>query len=343
MILLQCTSVVIKNSALERCLENGVEDFRAVAPNSQAYSDQYISQCSFMEHLDAVDFVKQLELRGIAVDPEGVEIVVVFCAEPQIPANCNWLQLHKYNDHVLGRHPEDNSRKLIAPNGFSLEGKSKFHHYTHEEIEEKTEFVRREEYVDVYRDKETGQELYVGRTTESLEDIYNEAIAVIRNNFRHPGGPIISDHHQDIRTAIAGLQRVVGQHPEFWQAYFFAGKGWQSLGENEKAYDNFAKAFALEKENTSICKEIAGTCLELGRAEEAVGYAETAVACLPEDAELICNLAICHLLAGNGDAAQKSIAQAVKLDDDEFSRSVAGLIRDVIDEKRSWPRTLAEI
>lgn len=345
MILLQCTSVVIKNTALERCLENGVEDFRAIAPNSKAYSDDFISQCSFMENFDAREFVKQLELRGIQVETEGVEIVVVHCSDPKIPANCDWLQLHQYKDHILGRHPSDDSQKLIAPHGFSLDGEADVQHYTREEIEEKLEFVRRDENIDVYRDKETGKELYVGRTTESLEDLYHQSAATIRENFRHPGEPPVAEEkHPEVRKAIDGLQRVVGQHPEFWQAHFFTGKGWQALGEHQKAYNNFFRAHNLEKENTAICKEIAGACLELGNAEEGVGYAEIAVTCDPEDAELICNLAICHLLAGNGEAAQKSIERAVKLDaEDDVSNNVARLIGDVISKKRPWPKSLADL
>ena len=272
MILLECTSVVINNIALERCLENGIEDFRAIAPNSKAYSDEFISQCSFMEHADAIDFVKQLQLRGVVVEPEGIEVVVVFCAEPKLPGNCDWLQLHQYNEHILGRHPQDNTETLIAPQGFSLDGESDVKHYTREEVEEKLEFVRRDGHVDVYRDKATGQELYVGRTTESLEEVYHQACEIIGEHLRNPGEPLVSDeHHPGIRKAIEGLQRVVGQHPEFWQAYFFVGKGWQSLGENERAYNNFAKTLSLVKQNTSVYKEIAGTCLELGKATEAVG------------------------------------------------------------------------
>jgi len=232
-VLLQGSCVVILNSAIERCLENGVEGFREFAPNGRAYSDNYLSQCSFMNIADAREFVQQLVIRGVASDGDSPEAVIVNAADRE--ASVSWLHLFEYKGHLIGRHCDDDGTTVIAHEGFDFEKAPELRHYSAEEIAEKLEFVRRDGKVEVYRDKETGEELYVGRTTESLEDLFERSSATIRKHFRNPGHPPADERvHDDIRGAVKDLQRVAGKHPDFWQAYLMLGKAWQSLDISER-------------------------------------------------------------------------------------------------------------
>ena len=343
-VLLQGSCVVILNSAIERCIDNGVAGFRDFAPNGRAYSDDFLSQCSFMNGEDAEEFQQQLVIRGVVVE-DAREMVLIEGANRDQPLACEWLQLFEYKGHLIGRHREDTTTTIIAHEGFDLEKEPEIRHYSAEEIAEKLEFVRREGNIEVYRHKETGEELFVGRTTESIEQVFEQSAATIRKHFRNPGHPPADATAQkEIREAVNELQRVIGKYPEFWQAYFFLGKAWQSLDNYEHAYKNFIRAHKLEEGDSTICKELAGVCLELGNNHEALTFGQRAVAICPDDATLLCNLAVNHLLVGNGEAAQKSIRSAMKLDpDDQVNQNVKRLIDSVTGGQRAWPKSFAEL
>ena len=62
-----------------------------------------------------------------------------------------------------------------------------------------------------------------------------------------------------------------------------------------------------------IVRELAGTCLELGKFDDGVELTERAVALHPDNHELLANLALAHLLTGRVKAGQivKEIAPIV--------------------------------
>jgi hypothetical protein len=78
--------------------------------------------------------------------------------------------------------------------------------------------------------------------------------------------------------------------------------------------------------------------------EQAVETAERAVAARPDDAGLLGNLALAHLLAGRVEAARKTIQAAVKIDSsDEINARIGKLIGDVIRGIRPAPRSMQDL
>ena len=65
-VLLEGTAVVIRNDALDRCLEGGAEQFQSIAPNAMSFCYGEISQSIFMSSRDAELFRDKLLLMGLS-------------------------------------------------------------------------------------------------------------------------------------------------------------------------------------------------------------------------------------------------------------------------------------
>ena len=140
------------------------------------------------------------------------------------------------------------------------------------------------------------------------------------------------------------LQKCVVERPNDWRLHWFLGKGRAFLGDTPAAYDSLRRAYDLASDEEPVSRELAGICLELGRGQEAVGYAERSAIAHPDNHEVIANLAITHLMAGNLPAAVKSIQAAMKLGpEDDANRAIAGLINDVVRGRRPAPAKLGDV
>ena len=79
-------------------------------------------------------------------------------------------------------------------------------------------------------------------------------------------------------------------------------------------------------------------CLALGKGEEAVKVAEHAVSLKPDDAGLEANLALALLVAGRVDDALATAQSALdRSPNDEITKTLLGVIKDVKDGKRDRP------
>lgn len=71
---------------------------------------------------------------------------------------------------------------------------------------------------------------------------------------------------------------------------------------------------------------------------------EQAAALNPENADLIGNLAVAYLLAGRVAEAKRSIAAAIKINqDDKINNHLCRIIGEVADGKRPQPKSLATL
>ncbi|TWT82127.1 Tetratricopeptide repeat protein [Planctomycetes bacterium CA13] len=348
-LLIQGTAIVIRNDALDRCLSGGASDFISIAPHQVCYGDERVSQASFMSPHDAQLYAESLELRGLQRNSEVFEFVpdfvVVNTHNQSTEPDCDWLVLFEYEGHVIATMRGNDSSTIIAPDWWKPGEESKLQHLSSEEVQERLEFVRREEKVDVYRDKETGKLLYHTRLHETDEEIFQKAYAVVWQYNRHPGTPAApTDKHDEIRQAIGQLQTLTAKHPDAWNAFLFLGKAWYAIDEIQRAYDCLSQAASLAPMNPTVLKEFAGTCLEMAKTAEACRVGEKAVAVSPEDVELLGNLAVAYLLDRQLEKAKKTISYAVSLQpNDSVNMAVAKMIDDVIQGKREQPGVLADL
>jgi Flp pilus assembly protein TadD len=148
----------------------------------------------------------------------------------------------------------------------------------------------------------------------------------------------------EVREGIRWLQRAVAIQPRSWPAWWMIGKGYQGLGEHEGACEAFRRANRLCPDNADVPRELCVECLQLGQFREAVEAARQAVRIERSDPGLQANLALALLLAGDVDEALDQAEQASARDPkDEINRNLLALIREVKEERRPRPKTLAEV
>jgi tetratricopeptide (TPR) repeat protein len=148
----------------------------------------------------------------------------------------------------------------------------------------------------------------------------------------------------DITRGIALLEAVIAYNTNNWAPSWTIGKGYQALGDSDKACDAFGKAYAIQKENPDVAREYMFECLEIGRTTEAISAAEHAVNLSPKDAGLHANLALAYTLAGRITNAQTSVSKSLQIDpNDSISLTLRRVVQEIADGKREQPRTIREL
>jgi Flp pilus assembly protein TadD len=140
------------------------------------------------------------------------------------------------------------------------------------------------------------------------------------------------------------LKKVIADAPDWWNAQWFFGKSQMALGNYDEAYEAFRRAYRIEKNVEPILRELAGACLELRRFDEAVEVAQATVVLDPGNAELLGNLAVAFLLAGQLVPARKAIDAATKIDpNDRINLTISRVLREIEIGRREQPQSLRDL
>jgi tetratricopeptide (TPR) repeat protein len=347
-VLLEGTAVVIRNDALDRCVEGGASAFEQIAPHAMSFGDEHISQSSFMSPRDAELFREKLVLMGLSEGDEAPDVVLVDVHSQTVSPPCDWLQLLEYKGSLIASFAGHESNVVVAPESWNPDAGPSLHHMSADEVEAQLEFVRRDGKIDVYRNKETGQLLYSARLHDTPAEVFRRAADVIAARGRRPGQPPPPASVQnEIRGAIGDLQRLASRHGETWRQCFLLGKAWHAVDRLPRSIDAFRRAAELaetgETAETVIYKEWAGVLLEAAETARACKVGERAVALKPDDTELLGNLAVAYLLDGRIDAAEKTIDHALHLGEDATNRLIRSRIQQVCSGATPQPRSLVEL
>lgn len=334
-------SVVAQLSRIQRLLDEGL----VTIPNSTALSDKYIWKCSFMAAEDARKFLLSLEQLGLngsrGPDPD---MVLANEFDRAIDPYCEWLKMAVWEKAVIawkeGTQPDTvTAREGWDPkvgSGLVFHDPSSMHFL---------EFLRLDGNVEVFRNKKTGQEVYLSRTSTPVDALFRTASETVRKHFVNPGEPLLSGAAaSEVAQAVGMLEKVVAEVPDWWNAQWFLGKAQMGLGRYDKAYEAFRRAYRIETKVEPILRELAGTCLELQRFDEAVEVAQAAVSLDPGNAELLANLAVAFLLAGRLAPARKAIDAAINImPDDRINQSVSRILREIENGAREQPQSLRDL
>jgi hypothetical protein len=334
-------AVVAQRRRIEHLLDAG--DIPIL--NATPIGDAHIWRCCFMVQQDARDFCVQLESLGLNVSqgPDS-DVVLIDEYERTTVPYCEWLVTAQWENAVIAWLAGTDPKKLTVREGWTPQKGSGLKRGMAIDVNE-LELLRIEGSVEVYRDKLTGKEHYVGRTSAPLDSMYQLATRTLQAHWRQPGQPpLIGQPASEVRDALDMLQKCVVERPDEWRLHWFIGKGRAIIGETAVAYDSFRRAYDLASDEEPVSRELAGICLELGKGDEAVGYAERSAATHPDNHEVIANLALTHLVAGNLSAAVKTIHAALKLaPHDVTNRIISRVIVDVVDGRRPPPARLCDV
>jgi len=178
-VLIEGLCVVVNVNAIATKHAGGAKAFAAEVPNASLCADEELARVGFMTPDDARGYVEHLERRGLKYleDRNAVDIVVVDQRTGPVVA-CNWVTFGRVDWDKDPKRPVAVCRahptrvtQIVAPKGWVFERSLSAQHVFVEngKIPASLKPVRQEDGLDVYRDAETGQELYVARSRPSSD------------------------------------------------------------------------------------------------------------------------------------------------------------------------------
>lgn len=174
-VLIEGISVVVRADAVQSVFPGGVRSFEAAVPNASYCTDGELMRAGFTTPNDVRGYVERLEqggLRYIAETGDTLNVAVVD-QRAGFMRPCSWaefghVQLDDDPTHIVAVcsaiPSQVNGVALPANWRFDTSLTARHRFVATERMAEEMEFVRSENGVDVYRDRATGQEYYVGRS-----------------------------------------------------------------------------------------------------------------------------------------------------------------------------------
>lgn len=181
-VLIEAYSVVIKGDEILKKWPGGWKAFEDAVPNQTLCTDGSLVRVGFMAHVDAIEYCKTLSANNLNVvtrEHDGDYVLVGQLEGPVIQPD--WLQfesMEKADDEskqiAVCRLKGDTRPGLSAPIGWKYKGSmsDKPNFASKEEAEQRLEKIRRRDGVEVYYDKQTRKQVFVGRTGNDTKNSY---------------------------------------------------------------------------------------------------------------------------------------------------------------------------
>lgn len=334
-------TVVVKYDRIRDLLQNGALKI----PNSTALADDHLWKISFMAETDARKFLRSLQEFDLNVS-SGPDSDAVLADEfdGSVEPYCEWLRTGKWEKAVIAWKEGTQPETIIAREGWDPKVGSGLEFHDPSKMQS-LEFLRLEENVEVFLNKKTGKEVYIGRTSTPVDSLFATASEVVRKHHVSAGQRCLTGAvAEEVRDAAMMLEKVIAEAPDWWNAQWFYGKSQLALGNYDAAYLAFQHAYRVEKNVEVILRELAGVCLELKKFDEAVTVAEGALALDAGNSELLGNLAVAYVLVGRTAHARKAIDAANKLNPgDGINQAISRVIYEIEEGKREQPHSLQDM
>jgi tetratricopeptide (TPR) repeat protein len=357
-VLVEGISVIIRNSIIDKNYKGGVSKYAQDCLNGTFCTDGQIARVGFMAPPDVGRFVMGLEKQGFVFTQHNKAIDIAVIDQVQgFTVSCEWLIFQRTPEGVAFCAVKGMETNNIAvPNGWNFENSlsNKFTKVDNKDVDVRLQYLRTEGNVDVFLDKQTTKEVYMGRTSEanhgitSVADIFKKGVELVDPYIfisdRKASKIESAEDNDKIKRGIEYLELVVQLETQHWAAYWLLGKTQQTLQNAEKAYSNFKSAFSINPSHPDVCRELMMECLQLGKTEEGIEVAKTAVKIDSNDPGLLANLGLALFLNANLDeakrTAEKALAQAPS---DPITRNLLMMITQVQNGKRPQPRKISDL
>lgn len=339
--------VIGNRRSIEDCDFLSLDDLNALTPNATSFGDDWLWRCSFMAESDAGAFVARLEQAGFNVShgPDS-HFVIVNEFDLEVAPYCEWLEVAQYEKGVIAWKVGSEPDTIVARSGWTPKTGSGLTFSDRRQMMENLEFVRLEgDNVEVFRDKTTGELVYIGRTETPVEALFETSAKYILQHSLKPGQPPVRGPVKTkLKNAVHNLQCVAQNHPDFWRAHYFIGKGWEAVGETENAYPALCSAYQINPNEKNVCRALCAVCIGSNRTSEALNVAIKEATLFPDDHQTLGNLALCYLLDQQITPALKTIDAAITIGpEDQVNLNLRDVIDDVVANRRSCPVTMKEI
>ena len=176
-VLLECYSVIVKNSKIISDFPGGMNGFMESMPGGHYCTDGEIIRVGFMHPDDTKKYIQFLESLGLVIlkDDKAVDICVIDAFMGSW-MNCEWLDEDEFfpedypNKRILYARLVDSKLKSVeklediaVPEVWTIENNE----FTDKDYEpsmpENHEYIGKEGKLEVYFDKKRGKKVYLGR------------------------------------------------------------------------------------------------------------------------------------------------------------------------------------
>ena len=174
-VLAEGISVVIRADRLLQLFENDWDAFKAIVPNQTLCADNELVRVGFMVAADVKAFVDGLAAHGLIYVAEGAAQDLAVVDQMRGPlVRCDWIE---FGQIELDGDPKQRvaacrlvgstQSVVITPEGWSFEKSlsSSFGFVPNEQDGKSLTFLRHQDGMDVYHNRLTGKEVFIGRTS----------------------------------------------------------------------------------------------------------------------------------------------------------------------------------
>ncbi len=352
-VIIEAFSVLVRNKTLAEKYPSGVDGFRRDCPNNTFCADEHLSRIGFLVRGDAEEFMAYLAARGLTPTRKGAAedaALVNWRDGPLLP--CSWLELGQRGKTAIAWLSGTTPGDLHAPSGWDAD--RAVMQMSAEEVKKTLEFIRSEDHVDVYRERATGQEVYVGRTASASKqdrarhnELYQQACDLIKGLIildNQTPAPLDATNRQRLDDASARFREVVRINPKNWSAMWLLGKVYQRLEDYEQGLHWFARAHRVNPDHPDVAREAAIAAMDAGRPDEAIPFCERAIESAPDDPGLRANLALAMLFSNKPYEAEKVARAALARDPgDAITGNLVRIITEVLNGTRPCPHHIRDL
>lgn len=162
-VIVEAFTIIVRNSTLDAKYPGGRDAFAADCPNKTYCTDGTLSRIALMHSEDARAFIAKLESNGLTsiADGNAIDLALVDARHGLQARGCEWLVFATFKGVPVAWMDGGSPAPIVGPPGYELGRTTQF--MTADEARRRLVYLRTQDGVDVYRDKETGKERYVGR------------------------------------------------------------------------------------------------------------------------------------------------------------------------------------
>lgn len=175
-ILVEAITVIFRNATADSLIAGGADEVRRNAPNKTFRSDGLLSAIGFMTPEDTERFVNSLKQVGFIFFEDGRCVDIAVCDQHRgFTESCDWLGTEQDHQGVrfswlLGHEVG----QMAVQDGWTMDDSlySTGSFLADDAPDDHMEFLRTDNGLNVYLNKKTGKEVYVGRPFEDVDDIH---------------------------------------------------------------------------------------------------------------------------------------------------------------------------
>lgn len=185
-VLVEAISVIVRKDSIDNYYTGGWTGFKRAVPNQSMCTDEEVVRVGFMKSDDAVAFVEGLEQQGLVFLENDNAVDIVICYQGTGPTtDCDWIEFGELPISAevcvsaawlfegpwvaAGRHLKQKTFALATPVDWepASSESERMHYLSPEDMAKDLEFLREENGVEVYWNKQINKEVYIGITTDS--------------------------------------------------------------------------------------------------------------------------------------------------------------------------------